>query len=165
MVCLSCAVSIYRHKKSGHLLTVFRFLYIHKKSGTALLLFRLTRLWYCPCIRTSNTEPTPICMHTYTRIYSVYCKNIHIPRTSKCCNVLDALNLPDSVKPITTRVLTPYYVCSPTPYVRHFLGVDSHCKYKLYHTKKQVIFLKKHHTAHRVYEVLFKMCIALQTSL
>ena len=27
--------------------------------------------------------------------------NIHIPRTSKCCNVLDALNLPDSVKPRT----------------------------------------------------------------
>ena len=88
-------------------------------------------------------------------IYSVYYKNIHIPRTSKCCNVLDALNLPDSVKPSTTRVLTPYYVSSPTPYVRHFLGVDSHCKYKLYHPKKQVIFLKMHHTAHEVYEGLF----------
>ena len=75
------------------------------------------------------------------------------------------MNLPDSVKPSTTRVLTPYYVSSPTPYARHFLGVDSHCKYKLYHTKKQVTFLKMHHTAHEVYEGLCTMYIALQTSL
>ena len=36
-----------------------------------MLLFRWLRLWYCPCIRTNNTEPTPY-VHTHEKRASKY---------------------------------------------------------------------------------------------
>ena len=63
-----------------------------KKSGTALLLFRYLRLWYCLCIRTSNTEAHAD-MYAHAHLIYFRCTeiDIHIPRTSKCCNVLDTI--------------------------------------------------------------------------
>ena len=47
---------------------------MQQKSGAAILLFRSSRLWYCPLIRTNNTEPTPVYKYIYTlcayRIYT-----------------------------------------------------------------------------------------------
>ena len=78
-------------QKKRCLLTVFRFLYIYKKSGTALLLFRYTGSGIAFHLNKQHRSPrryvrtrTPICFRC-TEI------DIHIPRTSKCCNVLGDL--------------------------------------------------------------------------
>ena len=53
------------------------------------MLFRYLRLWYCLYIRTSNTEAhADMYAHIHTLIVRMEI-DIHIPRTSKCCNVLD----------------------------------------------------------------------------
>ena len=66
---------------------------IHKKSGTALLLFRFTRLSHCLLFRTSNTEAHA---NMYAHIHTLMVRmeiDIHIPRTSKCCNVLKQIRI------------------------------------------------------------------------
>ena len=37
----------------------------------------------------ATPKPTPICTHTRAPSWHVWWLRIHIPRTSKCCNVLD----------------------------------------------------------------------------
>ena len=82
-------------QKSGHLLIVLRFhtnaRHLYKKSGTALLLFRYTGSGIAFHLNKQHRSPrryvrtrTPICFRC-TEI------DIHIPRTSKCCNVLGDL--------------------------------------------------------------------------
>ena len=58
-----------------------------------MLLFRSSRLWYCPLIRTSNTEPTPYVYIHEKRVLKYTLMSI------LCRNVLDYMNLPDSEEP------------------------------------------------------------------
>ena len=95
------------HKKSGSLLTMFRFC-TYKKSGTALLLFRFTGSGIAIVSEQATPKPTPICTHTHPHaLFRCTDIDIHIPRTSKCCNVLDTYEFTRFVKPSTKRVMTP----------------------------------------------------------
>lgn len=102
------------------LFLVFRleyFTFRHKKSGTALLLLRYLRLWYCLNIRTATPKPTPIC--TYARVPNNIVRyglmNLHIPRTSKCCHVLDVREFTRFQVAKHKAIMTPYYVCNFPP--------------------------------------------------
>ncbi len=55
-------IMIYYHLYAN---LVLCFSYTQIKSGTAILLFRFSRLWYCPLIRTSNTETHYVCIYVY----------------------------------------------------------------------------------------------------
>ena len=56
----------------------------------------------------ATPKPTPICTHAHTlALFRCTDIDIHIPRTSKCCNVLDTYEFTRFVKPSTKRVMTP----------------------------------------------------------
>ena len=61
---------------------------MHTKKRDCTVAVPLLEALACLYTRTNNIEPTPTCTHTYTPIIVCMDIDIHIPRTSKCCNVL-----------------------------------------------------------------------------
>ena len=82
----------YTHKKSGSLLTVFRF-FTYKKAGLHCCCSAFRGPGIAFNSEQATPKPTPICTYMHTPQTSVYNKDIHIPRTSKCCNVLELFRI------------------------------------------------------------------------
>ena len=116
------------------------------------MLFRISRLWYCPSIRTSNTESTPICTiaHTYIRCARI---RIYISRghqNAAMCWIL--MNVPDSEMPSTKRIWRLYYVLQLptlkdiTPRRGLITGAKLQIYFELckYIYKKSATYVRKH---------------------
>ena len=91
-------------------------------------------LWYCHRIRTSNTEAhADMYAHAHLLLYRCTEIDIHIPRTSKCCNVLESMKftrfriakhkarwIPLKTSFIGDTILTPLLCLLPKPMIVNY---------------------------------------------